>query len=75
MDHKKNMWDKAFEEEDIPWIDVSDLLARKSPVAQMYGVSGIPASFLIDKNGKILGAEMRGDKLDEKLKEVFDKNR
>jgi thiol-disulfide isomerase/thioredoxin len=75
MDHKKNMWDKAFEEESIPWIDVSDLLASKSPVAQMYGVSGIPASFLIDKNGKILGAEMRGDKLDEKLKEVFEKNR
>ncbi len=73
IDHKQAAWDKAYIEEEIPWIDVSDLLARKSPVAEMYGVTGVPASYLVNKKGEILGAEMRGDKLDEKLKEVFGK--
>lgn len=71
IDHKKEAWDKAFYEENIPWIDLSDLLARKSPIAEMYGVTGVPASYLIDKNGQILGAEMRYEKLDNTLKEVF----
>lgn len=72
IDSKKALWDKAYEDDQIPWIDTSDLLAEKSPVAQMYGVVGVPASYLIDKNGTIIGAEMRGDKLDAVLKEVFE---
>lgn len=71
IDNKKEDWDKAYKEENIPWIDLSDLLAMKSPIANMYGVTGVPASYLIDKNGKIIGAEMRGEKLDKTLKEVF----
>ena len=72
IDSKKALWDKAFKDEQIPWIDTSDLLAEKSPVAKMYGVVGVPASYLIDKEGNIIGAEMRGDKLDAVLKEVFE---
>lgn len=72
IDSKKVLWDKAYKDDQIPWIDTSDLLAEKSPVAKMYGVVGVPASYLIDKDGNIIGAEMRGDKLDAFLQEVFE---
>jgi thiol-disulfide isomerase/thioredoxin len=71
IDGKKYNWDKAYKEESIPWIDVSDLLAMKSTVAKDYGITGVPASFLIDQEGNILGADMRAQILDDKLKEVF----
>ncbi len=71
MDTKREEWDKAFKEEKIPWIDISDLLATKSPVAKMYGVTGVPVSFLIDKNGTIIASQMHGSTLYETLRNVF----
>lgn len=73
LDHKGNMWRKASEKENIPWINTSDLLAYKSPIVEMYGVRGVPYSLLVDKNGVIVFSQtgMSGD-LDKKLKEVFE---
>lgn len=71
LDHKESMWKKASEQEDIPWINTSDLIGRKSPIAQMYGVSGIPDSFLVDRNGKIIGTDYRGDDLDKVLEDLL----
>ena len=44
---------KAIKEEQIPWISLVDYKAFKSEAARAYGIMGIPASFLIDKNGNI----------------------
>jgi hypothetical protein len=33
----------------------------------MYGVRSIPANYLLDKSGKIVGKNLRGDKLEEAL--------
>ena len=72
LDRKKNMWDKAYKEDEIPWIDTSDLLARKSPVVKMYGVTGIPANYLVEAStGKIIAKDLRQEKLDKKLKELL----
>lgn len=71
LDHKENMWKKASEQEDIPWINTSDLAGRKSPIAEMYGVTGIPDSFLVDSNGKIIGTNYRGDDLDKELEKLL----
>lgn len=67
LDHEKDRWMKASEEEALPWINVGDLLAYKSPVVTMFGINGIPANYLVDPSGKIIAMNLRGDKLDEKL--------
>lgn len=73
VDGNQEKWLKAEKEEDIPWISVVDLDARESKATKAYGVLGIPASFLISKEGKIVasGNEIRGVNLDEKLKELL----
>ena len=71
LDHEKDRWVKASEEEQLPWINVGDLKARKSPVVKMYGVNGIPANFLVDASGTIIDRDLRQEKLDTKLEELL----
>ena len=59
LDHKKERWIKASEQENLPWINVGDLKAHKSPIVKMYGVNGVPANFLVDNSGKIIAKDLR----------------
>ncbi|MDD7885487.1 TlpA disulfide reductase family protein [Flavivirga sp. 57AJ16] len=71
LDHERDKWLKASKNENLPWINVGDLLAHKSPVVQMYGVRGIPANFLVDNTGTIIAKDLRQEKLDEKLEALL----
>ncbi|MGJ8733624.1 MAG: redoxin domain-containing protein [Cellulophaga sp.] len=73
LDHEIERWVKASKEEELPWINTGDLLAHKSAVVKMYGVSGIPANFLVDKTGTIIAKDLRQEKLDKKLEELLTK--
>ncbi|MDM3871432.1 redoxin domain-containing protein [Porticoccus sp. W117] len=73
LDHEQESWEEASEEDGIPWVDVSDLEAYDSPVVKLYGVNGIPANYLVEAaTGKIVGINLRKEKLDNKLAELFD---
>ena len=50
---------------------VSDLKGWKSVPAAQYGVMAIPANFLIDGDGIIVAKGLRGEYLDNKLKELL----
>ncbi|MEZ4928529.1 MAG: hypothetical protein R2777_00750 [Chitinophagales bacterium] len=50
---------------------VSDLQFWNNAVAKEYGITGIPAAFLVDKNGIIVAKDLRGDELVKKLEEVL----
>lgn len=75
LDKNKDAWVKAIKADKLDWkYHVSDLKYWNSEGAQLYGVNSIPASFLIDENGVIIGKNLRGqnlhlaiDKLVEKL--------
>lgn len=71
LDHEKERWVKASKEEELPWINVGDLKAYKSPVVKMYGVGGVPANYLVDQSGTIVAKDLRQEKLDEKLHELL----
>jgi peroxiredoxin len=71
LDNEKDKWEKATKEENIPWINVGDLMASKSPVVTMYGVSGVPTNYLVDQSGTIVATNLRREKLEQKLKELF----
>jgi thioredoxin-related protein len=43
----------------------------ENEVAQLYGVRSIPQNFLIDPQGKIIAANLRGSALLEKLEELL----
>lgn len=72
LDKAKEPWIKAIEQDKLSWpYHVSDLQFWQSAPARVYGVSSIPASFLLDKEGKIIATNLRGPALEEKLAEVL----
>lgn len=72
LDKNKDSWISAIESDQLTWIHVSDLQFWNSAAAKLYRVQSIPASFLLDKNGKIIAKNLRGDALEAKLSEIFD---
>ena len=72
LDDDGDDWAEASEEDGIPWINTSDLLAYDSPVPEQFGVLGIPMNFLLDSEGLLVAKNLRGEKLNEKLAELID---
>jgi len=72
LDKNRDKWLKALREENTIWPNLIDIKAFKSKAAQDYNVFGIPASYLIDANGKIVAKNLRDWALEEKLKELLD---
>lgn len=68
---KKEDWLKAIATDGLPWTQVSDLMYWNNAVARAYGIRSIPQNFLVDKEGKILAVNLRGDALEEELKKLF----
>jgi len=71
LDTDKEKWRKAIEKDGLNWENVSDLKGNNNQAAVTYGVRDIPDNFLIDDNGIIIARFIRGQELDEKLKELF----
>lgn len=71
LDRGKKEWLQAIKDDQLTWLHVSDLQYWQSAPARLYGVNSIPQTFLLDKDGKIIGKGLRGEKLEAKLKELF----
>ncbi|MDB5231643.1 MAG: hypothetical protein JWN76_2448 [Chitinophagaceae bacterium] len=67
---KKSDWLKAIKTDQLTWTQVSDLKFWDNEIAKMYGVTSIPSNFLINPNGVIIGKNLRGASLTEKLQLV-----
>lgn len=68
---QRNAWIKAIEKDELSWTHVSDLKGWDNQAAKIYGIRAIPANFLIGPDGSILARDLRGEALQEKLKEIF----
>lgn len=67
----KAAWMNAIHEDGLTWTHVSDLQFWNNAVAKMYRVNSIPQNLLLDPQGKIIGKNLRGGALQEKLCEVL----
>jgi peroxiredoxin len=71
LDRSKEDWVAAIEKDGLVWEShVSDLKYWQSVAAAQYGVMSIPANFLIDGDGIIVAKGLKGQDLDNKLKEL-----
>ena len=73
LDDKKDKWTSALKQFQMPWIQVSDIKGFSSIVNDLYHVPSIPKTLLLDKTGKIIATDLRGDALDKKLEELLGK--
>lgn len=71
FDQKKEQWVGAIRRLDLPWHHLSDLKGWGTVAATTYGINFIPAMLLFDPEGKVVANSLHGEKLQEKLKEIY----
>jgi len=67
LDETKAAWLNAVKQDGMPWIQVSDLKGFKTDIAVKYGITAIPQNFLINPEGVIVGKNLRGEDVKEKI--------
>jgi peroxiredoxin len=71
LDKKREDWLRAIEQDNLEWTQVSELKYWQTPIVQEYKINGIPFSLLLDPEGKIVAKNLRGERLHEKLAEIY----
>jgi thiol-disulfide isomerase/thioredoxin len=72
LDQDRQKWIDAIAKDGLVWSNhVSDLRGWGNAAAQLYGVSSIPKTVLVDKNGIVTDHNLRGELLEKRLKEIF----
>ncbi len=72
LDRTKEDWVKAIADDGLEWTQVSDLKYFNSAAAELYQIEAIPATYMVDPEGKIIAKDLRGPSLENKLAELFD---
>jgi len=52
---------------EIPWAQYFDGKGWQNKLAAKYGIPSVPATFLLDREGKIIGQDLRGEALEQAL--------
>ena len=68
LDRTKEQWEQAIVDDDLPWTQVSNLSFWNDPIARRYSIRAIPQSYLIDNTGTVIGKNLRGNDLEERIK-------
>lgn len=72
LDRDREKWLKAIKDDGLIRTQVSDLKFWSNEASQMYAVNSIPTNLLLDKEGKIIARNLRGEDLRVKISELLD---
>lgn len=67
IDKDEKAWQKALTQENMQWHNLLD----DDKVSKSFNVKTIPATYLVDSKGVIIGDNLRGAELEAKLKELL----
>ena len=70
LDKRAEDWKKAIADDGLEWHQVSNV-QYFDEIAELYNVSAIPATFILDRNGIIVAKNLRGPALEEKIAELL----
>jgi thiol-disulfide isomerase/thioredoxin len=73
LEQRRDEWMKALAEDKMVGYNTTDLKFLKNEIAELYNVTAVPQNVLIDKDGKIVGRNLKGSQLAESLKSVLGK--
>ena len=71
LDRSRILWENAIEADQLPWINVSDLRYTDSYPARLYNIQQLPSNYLISAEGEIVGKDLFGNRLSERLAEIY----
>lgn len=73
LDNDSKDWITAIAKDQLTWTHVSNLKQWEDPIAKLYNVNQIPATFVLDKDGKIIARDINGAELRKKVAELISK--
>ena len=71
LDFDRPTLEKFIKKEKMPWHHVYGDTGGAQTAADAFGVSGIPAMFLIDGEGKIIAADLYGERIVSEIEKAF----
>ena len=72
LDKNKVDWLRAIDQDNLVWPNhVSDLNGWTSSGGAAYGITSVPSTVLVDREGRIIARNLRGVDLANKLREIF----
>ena len=67
LDRTKEQWEQAVIDDNLPWVQVSNLNFWNDPIARRYSIRAIPQSYLLNKDGLVMGKNLRGQDLEARI--------
>lgn len=67
LDNEKEKLTSFIKEKNMPWPQSFDGKGWQSDLAAKYGINSIPATYLLDGEGKIIAKDLRGEALESAL--------
>ena len=72
LDGEKSKWTEAIAKDKLTWNHISNLKKWDDPIAKMYKVDAIPATFLLDQNGIIIAKNLSANALRTKITSLLE---
>jgi peroxiredoxin len=70
VDEERSSWLTAIAEDQLTWINVGDMKGSIKALMN-YNIRSIPSNYLLDKEGKIVGKNLKGPDLDKALARIL----
>lgn len=71
LDNNRKSWLEAIKQDGLNWVQLSDLKSFDNAVARQFFIHAVPANFLLDPDGIIIGKDLRGKELEGTLRKLF----
>ncbi len=71
LDKDYDKWIQGTKDLKMAWPQMSDLKLWESSAVELYAIKSIPHTVLLDKEGKIIAKDLRGEMLEAKLAELM----
>lgn len=75
LDQDEQKLKSFLKAKEIPWVQYFDGKGWQNKLAAKYGIDRVPATFLLDRQGKIIAQELRGEALEEALTKALTNTR
>ncbi|MCS7082823.1 MAG: TlpA disulfide reductase family protein [Bacteroidota bacterium] len=72
LDEDVRAWKRFVREQQLDWVHIGDGSGWRHALVQQYRVQAIPATFLLDRQGKIIARNLRGPDLERAVAQALE---